>query len=183
MTGVCVSDELLHFRILNTFVNYGRKKIQILFEKIENICNLKKNPKFITHTLLKAIKGSANPTFSIEQLWKTPEERKLSNVDKIEFNFLFDHLDKLRDLVSLYPLALSEIESYLSVFQTVDYSTFQSLLVEILNEKLNLNLDEVDKKIIIENRNKLTLLLENNYFVLPKEKVKYTNDKMVNLLF
>eukprot|EP01091_Cochliopodium_minus_P007897 TRINITY_DN17790_c0_g1_i1.p1 TRINITY_DN17790_c0_g1~~TRINITY_DN17790_c0_g1_i1.p1 ORF type:complete len:383 (+),score=112.10 TRINITY_DN17790_c0_g1_i1:98-1246(+) len=169
--------------VFRSIMDFGRKKIQILFEsiyeelKFHEIKNKDSCFEKLERILIDLKKGFNPQQFHFEKFWK--EHRKNSIVDKIGFHKLLKTLEDIE--TKLKEEGKGEILEKFKEFDEKEYELSQTIY-SINNSSLNLIMSEIlgDNTVFgkenKEKRDSLKILMIKFDLILPKLKYKHFNE-------
>ena len=195
-----ISDPIWFNHVFKTIIDYGRKKVQIIFEELYYILSEKekeKNFSFsknknntlnVLNKMLMDIKGKENINMSIDELWNEQSKNSNIKVDKISFNGLLKNLlllqkSLIKEGKEEVLNEIKDVEQNLDITQSIHtinkFSLHEDILLKILNLKF------LGKR-NLENRKFLLNILVKFNLILPKNKIIFLEDNqryMIPFLF
>ena len=171
-------------RVFINIIDFGRRKAEEIIEKVNDfLCNInnykfqktKENCKEFCSSYLKEIRSNSNPKMKISEIWKNPEEREKSKLDKTSFQNLLVKLEMIeRKLIEEDNEGTEEIlkeingeNENISLSKSF-YHINREELFGILNTILD-GKDFLDK----QKREFLINLLIKFDFILPQKKIEF----------
>jgi hypothetical protein len=140
--------------------------------------------KSITRFILYSLKSLGDKSFSLYRLWRAStndylygftQDRNASIVDQI----LMNPLNGLTNTTQIYKRGI-KIDIDNEIDKLIDYTENENACVPIINFKINLDLDEGTKKMLIKKRQKENLLMRVKKKISEYEFINYNYEYLDN---
>ena len=183
LSDTIISNPQWFNNVFKSILDFGRKKVEIIFQSIYNKLKETNNVKMKEklRKRIQKLKGEANQEKQVHEIWNNKNELKKSNLDKVSFETLLNKLEKyVEKLIEENEHSVFDIE------QLQDFS-FSSISQKFIFISEDLLVSEVINKVLEESRLKgdivykpkkefLLNILSQFDFMIPTKRLSYKID-------